>query len=59
MKAIALYLFSDGYADQFGGPKGKKFMLTNLQKILLENIENFQWNLQKQKLNGSLHGLEK
>ena len=27
-----LYLFSDGYADQFGGPKGKKFMLTNLQK---------------------------
>jgi ligand-binding sensor domain-containing protein/serine phosphatase RsbU (regulator of sigma subunit) len=34
-----LYLFSDGYADQFGGPKGKKFMLTNLQKTLLQNIE--------------------
>jgi serine phosphatase RsbU (regulator of sigma subunit) len=34
-----LYLFSDGYADQFGGPKGKKFMLTNLQKLLLENVK--------------------
>src|SRR5690606_35249817 len=21
----AIYIFSDGYADQFGGPKGKKF----------------------------------
>lgn len=44
-----LYLFSDGYADQFGGPKGKKFMLTNLQKVLLENIE-LPMNTQKQKL---------
>ncbi|MES2567026.1 MAG: two-component regulator propeller domain-containing protein [Bacteroidota bacterium] len=35
-----LYLFSDGYADQFGGPKGKKFMVTNLQKTLLANVEN-------------------
>jgi ligand-binding sensor domain-containing protein/serine phosphatase RsbU (regulator of sigma subunit) len=25
-----LYMFSDGYADQFGGPKGKKFMMKNL-----------------------------
>lgn len=44
-----LYLFSDGYADQFGGPKGKKFMLTNLQKTLLENIES-PMETQKQKL---------
>ena len=35
----ALYLFSDGYADQFGGPKGKKFMLTNLQKTIFNIIE--------------------
>ena len=34
-----LYLFSDGYADQFGGPKGKKFMLTNLQKTIFECVE--------------------
>lgn len=32
-----LYLFSDGYADQFGGPKGKKFKTANLRKLLLEN----------------------
>jgi ligand-binding sensor domain-containing protein/serine phosphatase RsbU (regulator of sigma subunit) len=44
-----LYLFSDGYADQFGGPKGKKFMLTNLQKILLANVEN-PMDVQKQNL---------
>lgn len=44
-----LYLFSDGYADQFGGPKGKKFMLTNLQKTLLKNVES-PMEVQKQKL---------
>ncbi|MFO0321622.1 MAG: two-component regulator propeller domain-containing protein [Bacteroidota bacterium] len=44
-----VYLFSDGFADQFGGPKGKKFMLTNLQKILLENLIN-PMELQKQNL---------
>jgi ligand-binding sensor domain-containing protein/serine phosphatase RsbU (regulator of sigma subunit) len=44
-----LYLFSDGYADQFGGPKGKKFMLTNLQKTLLENV-TYPMDVQRQKL---------
>ncbi|PIV58023.1 MAG: histidine kinase, partial [Bacteroidetes bacterium CG02_land_8_20_14_3_00_31_25] len=29
------YLFSDGYADQFGGPKGKKFMYKKLKEMLL------------------------
>ncbi len=29
-----LYIFSDGYADQFGGPKGKKFMVGNFRKLL-------------------------
>lgn len=32
-----LYLFSDGFADQFGGEKGKKFMLKRLHELLLEN----------------------
>jgi serine phosphatase RsbU (regulator of sigma subunit) len=48
-KGDCVYLFSDGFADQFGGPKGKKFMLTNLQKILLENLIN-PMELQKQNL---------
>ena len=32
-----IYLFSDGYADQFGGPKGKKFKYRPFQEILLKN----------------------
>lgn len=29
-----VYLFSDGYADQFGGPKGKKFKYKALKELL-------------------------
>ena len=32
-------MFSDGYADQFGGPKGKKFMYKPFKKLLLENSD--------------------
>lgn len=31
-----IYLFTDGYADQFGGPKGKKFKYRQLQELLLK-----------------------
>ncbi|HTB07308.1 MAG TPA: tetratricopeptide repeat protein [Bacteroidia bacterium] len=34
-EAAMLYLFTDGYADQFGGPKGKKFKYKQLQEKLL------------------------
>ncbi|MDI3527085.1 MAG: hypothetical protein PWR03_1268, partial [Tenuifilum sp.] len=30
------YMFSDGYADQFGGPEGRKFMVKRLKRTLLE-----------------------
>ncbi len=30
-----LYLYTDGYADQFGGPKGKKFKYQALNELLL------------------------
>jgi serine phosphatase RsbU (regulator of sigma subunit) len=30
-----LYLFTDGYADQFGGEKGKKFKYSKLKELLL------------------------
>ncbi|HSY75389.1 MAG TPA: SpoIIE family protein phosphatase [Bacteroidia bacterium] len=36
-KGDTLYLFTDGYADQFGGPKGKKFKYKQLQDLLLAN----------------------
>jgi sigma-B regulation protein RsbU (phosphoserine phosphatase) len=29
-------MFSDGYADQFGGSDGRKFMIKRLQNLLLE-----------------------
>lgn len=31
-----LYVFSDGYADQFGGPQGKKFMRKQFRQLLME-----------------------
>ncbi len=33
-----LYLYTDGYADQFGGPKGKKLKYKTLNELLLKNI---------------------
>jgi serine phosphatase RsbU (regulator of sigma subunit) len=32
-----IYLFSDGYADQFGGPNGKKLKYSRFQELLIEN----------------------
>jgi serine phosphatase RsbU (regulator of sigma subunit) len=31
-----LYLFTDGYADQFGGPRGKKFKYKQFENLLVE-----------------------
>jgi serine phosphatase RsbU (regulator of sigma subunit) len=45
-KGDCLYLFSDGYADQFGGEKSKKFMLKNFQKLLL-SVHHLPMNGQK------------
>lgn len=32
-----VYTFTDGYADQFGGPKGKKFRYKQFEQMLLNN----------------------
>jgi serine phosphatase RsbU (regulator of sigma subunit) len=34
-KNDCIYLFSDGYADQFGGVKGKKMMTKNFKRLLV------------------------
>jgi serine phosphatase RsbU (regulator of sigma subunit) len=34
-KGDMIYMFSDGFADQFGGDKGKKFMIKQLHELLL------------------------
>jgi serine phosphatase RsbU (regulator of sigma subunit) len=36
-KGDRLFLFTDGYADQFGGPKGKKFMYKQLEEVLISS----------------------
>lgn len=35
-KGDMIYTFTDGYADQFGGPKGKKFKYKQLQQLLMK-----------------------
>jgi serine phosphatase RsbU (regulator of sigma subunit) len=57
-----IYMFSDGYADQFGGPEGKKYkyrrfryLLLNIHKLPLEkqrlvideNIEEWRGNAEQ------------
>lgn len=34
-KGDAFYIFTDGYADQFGGPKGKKFKYKPFKELLV------------------------
>lgn len=38
-KGDRIYIFTDGYADQFGGEKGKKFKYKSLKQIILEAQE--------------------
>lgn len=35
-KGDCIYIFTDGVADQFGGPKGKKFKYKQLQQLLVD-----------------------
>ncbi len=44
-----IFLFSDGYADQFGGPKGKKFKLKTLKNLFV-NIAHLPPIKQKEEL---------
>ncbi len=44
-----VYLFTDGFADQFGGPKGKKFMYKQFQELIL-SIYNREIESQKDHL---------
>lgn len=48
-KPTTFYVYSDGFQDQFGGPKGRKFMSRRLKNLLLE-IHSLPMNEQKQVL---------
>ncbi len=41
-----IYLFSDGFADQFGGPLNKKFKIRNFREMVLE-ISSLELDQQK------------
>ncbi|MES2566102.1 MAG: two-component regulator propeller domain-containing protein [Bacteroidota bacterium] len=49
-KGDKLYLYTDGYADQFGGSKGKKFKSKQLNELLLNDTSTVM-NEQATKLN--------
>jgi serine phosphatase RsbU (regulator of sigma subunit) len=40
-KGDSIYTFSDGYADQFGGEKGKKFKYRQLEELLISSNKDF------------------
>lgn len=46
IKGDTIYMFSDGYADQFGGPNGKKFKYSQLKELL---VSGHKLPLKKQK----------
>ncbi len=48
-----IYVFSDGYADQFGGPKGKKFMYKRFRDYLL-TLNGKSMNAQRDFLNNTI-----
>jgi serine phosphatase RsbU (regulator of sigma subunit) len=48
-KGDSIFLFTDGYPDQFGGPKGKKFKYKQL-KDLLVSLHDLPMDIQKEKL---------
>jgi ligand-binding sensor domain-containing protein/serine phosphatase RsbU (regulator of sigma subunit) len=48
-KGDAIYLFTDGYADQFGGPNGKKFKYNQFKNLLVD-IQNLPMEEQKKLL---------
>jgi len=52
-KGDCIYLFSDGYADQFGGSEGKKFKSLCLRELLLE-ISPLPMSEQKIRLNETI-----
>ena len=52
-KGDSLYTFSDGYVDQFGGPRDKKFMVGRFKKMLLA-IQDKTMEEQRQHLNDTI-----
>jgi ligand-binding sensor domain-containing protein/serine phosphatase RsbU (regulator of sigma subunit) len=52
-KGDCIYMFSDGFADQFGGPEGKKFKSVHFHELLTE-LSPLPMQDQKDKLNETI-----
>ena len=53
-KGDSIYIYTDGYADQFGGPRGKKFKYRQLEDIILSN-KNLPMEVQKERFKKSFN----
>ena len=53
LKGDAIYLFTDGFVDQIGGPNGKKYLRKNFKKTLLD-IQDLNMSEQKANLEETL-----
>ena len=53
-KGDNLFLYTDGFADQFGGPRGKKFKYKQLNQLLIANV-NASMIKQKETLSSTIH----
>jgi serine phosphatase RsbU (regulator of sigma subunit) len=49
-----IYMFTDGYVDQFGGPEGKKYKFRRFRHLLL-NIHKYPLEIQRKYLIGSIN----
>ena len=57
-KNDSIFIFTDGYADQFGGETGKKFMSKNLKNLLI-SISHLGCAEQKQKIETAFNDWKK
>lgn len=53
-KNDSLYLFSDGYVDQFGGENGKKFLSIRFKRLLIDIQDNIMFD-QKELLDQNIN----
>ncbi len=54
IKGMNIYMFSDGFPDQFGGPDGKKLKAARFKDLILK-ISNEPMNMQKIALDNALN----
>lgn len=52
-KGDSIYIFSDGYCDQFGGADGKKFKSSNFKRLIL-SVQHLSMDTQRIALNDAI-----